>query len=41
MEGVRSAQAEPAGWNAIVQPALAAMNVERRTPTTVTVTLLS
>ena len=39
LEGVRSAQSEPAGWNAVVLPALTKVNVERRTPTQLTVTL--
>jgi hypothetical protein len=39
LEGVRSAQSEPAGWNAVVLPALTKVNVERRTPTRLTVTL--
>ena len=39
LEGVRSAQSEAAGWNAVVQPALVKVNVERLTPTRLTVTL--
>ena len=39
LEGVRSAQSEAAGWNAVVQPALVQINVERLTPTRLTVTL--
>ena len=39
LAGVRSAQNEPAGWNAVVQPALVELNVQRLTPTRLTVTL--
>ena len=39
LEGVRSAQDEAAGWNAVVQPALVKLNVQRLTPTRLTVAL--